>query len=63
MPPESKHQRSLLQTYLRIVKTGTPSEIDQFSHIERQKLVELLTTNKELLCHMFDKMFRNMYDP
>ena len=54
---------NLLQTYLRIVKTGAPEEIEKFSQIERQKLVELLVTNQELLNFMFDKMFKNNYDP
>jgi len=54
---------NLLQTYLRIVKTGAPEEIERFSQIERQKLVELLVTNQELLNFMFDKMFKNNYDP
>ena len=53
----------MLQTYLKIVKTGSPEEIEQFSQIERQKLVELLVTNQELLNFMFDKMFKNYYDP
>ena len=35
----------LLETYMKIVKTGAPEEIEQFSKIERQKLVELLSTN------------------
>jgi len=48
---------------LRIVKTGAPEEIERFSQIERQKLVELLCTNTDLLNFMFDKMFRNNYDP
>lgn len=42
---------------MRIVKTGAPDEIEQFSKIERQKLVELLCTNADLLNFMFDKMF------
>ena len=54
---------NLLDTYLRIVKTGAPEEIEKFSQIERQKLVELLVTNQELLNFIFDKMFRNNYDP
>ena len=54
---------NLLQTYLNIVKTGAPEEIERFSQIERQKLVELLVTNQELLNFMFDKMFKNNYDP
>ena len=48
---------------MRIVKTGAPEEIERFSQIERQKLVELLVTNQELLNFMFDKMFKNYYDP
>lgn len=48
---------------MRIVQTGAPEEIERFSQIERQKLVELLVTNQELLNFMFDKMFRNFYDP
>ena len=36
---------NLLHTYLKIVKTGAPEEIEKFSSIERQKLVELLVTN------------------
>jgi hypothetical protein len=35
----------LLDTYMKIVKTGAPDEINKFSKIERQKLVELLCTN------------------
>jgi len=31
LPSESKNQSSLLQTYLKIVKTGAPHEIDEFS--------------------------------
>ena len=38
-------KNKLLENYLRIVKTGAPEEIEQFSKIERQKLVELLSTN------------------
>lgn len=45
---------------MQIVKTGAPNEIDRFSKIERQKLVELLCTNTELLNFIFDKMFFNM---
>ena len=45
------------------MKTGAPEEIERFSQIERQKLVELLVTNTDLLNFMFDKMFRNNYDP
>jgi hypothetical protein len=56
-------QPNLLETYLKIVKTGAPEEIERFSQIERQKLVELLVTNTDLLNFMFDKMFRNNYDP
>lgn len=51
-----EHQR-LLDTYLRIVQKGAPEEIDRFSKIERQKLVELLCTNQDLLNHIFDTMF------
>lgn len=51
-----EHQR-LLDTYLRIVQKGAPDEIDRFSKIERQKLVELLCTNQDLLNHIFDTMF------
>ena len=54
---------NLLDTYMKIVQTGAPEEIEKFSKIERQKLVELLVTNQELLNFMFDKMFRNCYDP
>ncbi len=54
--------KSLLQTYLQIVKTGAPEEIERFSKFERQKLVELLSTNQDLLNHMHDKMFNNMRD-
>lgn len=53
-------QTKLLETYMKIVKTGAPEEIEQFSKIERQKLVELLCTNQDLLNFMFDKMFVNM---
>lgn len=49
----------LLDTYMNIVKTGSPEEINRFSKIERQKLVELLCTNQDLLNFMFDKMFFN----
>lgn len=38
-------QTKLLETYMKIVKTGAAEETDQFSKIERQKLVELLSTN------------------
>lgn len=41
----SNKQTKLLETYMNIVKTGSPQEIDRFSQIERQKLVELLCTN------------------
>ena len=58
-----KPRPNLLETYLRIVQTGGPEEIEKFSQVERQKLVELLVTNQELLNFMFDKMFRNYYDP
>jgi hypothetical protein len=44
---------------MKIVKTGAPEEIEEFSKIERQKLVELLCTNQDLLNFMFDKMFVN----
>lgn len=47
---------------MNIVKTGAPEEIEKFSQIERQKLVELLVTNQELLNFMFDRMFKNNYD-
>ena len=50
----------LLETYMKIVKTGAPEEIEQFSKIERQKLVELLSTNQDLLNFIFDKMFINV---
>ena len=50
-------QNKLLETYMRIVKTGAPEEIEQFSKIEWQKLVELLCTNQDLLNFMFDRMF------
>ena len=56
-------QTKLLETYMKIVQTGAPSEIERFSKIERQKLVELLCTNQDLLNFMFDKMFKNYYDP
>lgn len=45
---------------MKIVKTGAPEEIEEFSKIERQKLVELLCTNQDLLNFMFDKMFMNV---
>ena len=45
---------------MKIVKTGAPEEIEEFSKIERQKLVELLCTNQDLLNFMFDKMFMNI---
>lgn len=35
----------LLDTYMNIVKTGAPDEINKFSKVERQKLVELLCSN------------------
>ena len=54
--------KTLLETYLQIVKTGAPQEIEQFRKFERQKLVELLSTNQELLNHIHDRMFRNMQD-
>ncbi|CDW88332.1 UNKNOWN [Stylonychia lemnae] len=50
---------SLLNTYINTVKTGSQEEIEQFSQIEKQKLVQLLVTNSELLNFMFDKMFKN----
>lgn len=56
-PGEGSRQNKLLETYMRIVKTGAPDEIEQFSKIERQKLVELLCTNQDLLNFMFDRMF------
>ena len=62
-PPSKTGKPNLLETYMRIVKTGAPEEIERFSQIERQKLVELLVTNQELLNFMFDKMFKNYYDP
>jgi hypothetical protein len=33
--------------------------VERFSGIEKQKLAELLVTNKDLLQNIFDKMFRN----
>lgn len=42
------------------MKTGSQEEIEQFSQIEKQKLVQLLSTNNELLTYIFDKMFKNM---
>jgi hypothetical protein len=51
---------SLLNIYINTVKTGSQDEIEQFSQIEKQKLVQLLSTNNELLAFMFDKMFKNM---
>ena len=51
---------SLLNIYINTVKTGSQEEIEQFSQIEKQKLVQLLSTNNELLAFMFDKMFKNM---
>ena len=50
---------SLLNIYINTVKTGSQDEIEQFSQIEKQKLVQLLSTNNELLGFMFDKMFKN----
>lgn len=50
---------SLLNTYINTVKTGSQEEIEQFSQIEKQKLVQLLVTNSELLNYMYDKMFKN----
>lgn len=44
------------------MKTGASEEIERFSKFERQKLVELLSTNQDLLNHMHDKMFNNMRD-
>ena len=57
---EDPKQNKLLETYMKIVKTGAPEEIEEFSKIERQKLVELLCTNQDLLNFMFDKMFMNI---
>ncbi len=51
---------SLLNIYINTVKTGSQEEIEQFSQIEKQKLVQLLSTNNELLTYVFDKMFKNM---
>ena len=51
---------SLLNIYINTVKTGSQQEIEQFSQIEKQKLVQLLSTNNELLTYIFDKMFKNM---
>jgi hypothetical protein len=48
---------------MNIVKTGSPQEIESFSKIERQKLVELLCTNQDLLNFVFDKMFFNNQKP
>ena len=62
-PEENPKQTKLLETYMKIVKTGAPDEIEQFSKIERQKLVELLCTNQDLLNFMFDKMFFNNVPP
>ena len=42
---ESEENSKLLDTYLNIVRTGSPEHIERFSRIERQKLVELLCTN------------------
>jgi hypothetical protein len=50
---------SLLNIYINTVKTGSQEEIEQFSQIEKQKLVQLLSTNNELLGFIFDKMFKN----
>ena len=50
---------SLLNIYINTVKTGSQDEIEQFSQIEKQKLVQLLSTNNELLAFIFDKMFKN----
>ena len=50
---------SLLNIYINTVKTGSQDEIEKFSQIEKQKLVQLLSTNNELLDFMFDKMFKN----
>jgi hypothetical protein len=50
---------SLLNIYINTVKTGSQDEIEQFSQIEKQKLVQLLSTNNELLTFIFDKMFKN----
>jgi len=54
------YNNSLLNIYINTVKTGSQEEIEQFSQIEKQKLVQLLSTNNELLAFMFDKMFKNM---
>lgn len=51
---------SLLNIYINTVKTGSQEEIEQFSQIEKQKLVQLLSTNNELLTYIFDKMFKSM---
>lgn len=48
---------------MNIVKTGAPDEIEKFSKIERQKLVELLSTNQDLQNFIFDKMFFNTQRP
>ena len=50
---------SLLNIYINTVKTGSQEEIERFSQIEKQKLVQLLATNSELLSYVFDKMFKN----
>lgn len=56
----SYHRKdNLLQAYLNTVKSGDPKDVERFSAFEKQKLAELLVTNKELLQNIFDKMFRN----
>jgi hypothetical protein len=57
------YNNSLLNIYINTVKTGSQEEIEQFSQIEKQKLVQLLSTNNELLTFMFDKMFKNNKKP
>lgn len=57
------YNNSLLNIYINTVKTGSQEEIEQFSQIEKQKLVQLLATNSELLQFMFDKMFKNNKKP
>ena len=50
---------NLLETYQNTVRSGDPALVHHFSQIEKQKLVELLVTNKDLLSFIFDKMFKN----
>jgi glutamate/tyrosine decarboxylase-like PLP-dependent enzyme len=57
------YNNSLLNIYINTVKTGSQEEIEQFSQIEKQKLVQLLSANNELLGFMFDKMFKNTKKP